>query len=71
MVQDNPCVRVLQRNKPAGCVCVCLCVCVCVCVCVCIVTKRGRFKESVHEVVDTGKSEACRGVWEAGNSHTS
>ena len=39
--------------------------------CVCVATKGGRFKESVHEVVSTGKSEACRGVWEAGNSHMS
>lgn len=59
MGQDEPCsIRVLQRNRAST-------------VCVCVATKGGRFKESVHEVVGTGKSEACRGDWEAGNSHMS
>ena len=64
MVQDHPCIRVLQRNKASS-------VCVCVCVCVCMGTKGGSFKESAPEAVGTGKSEACRGVWESGSSHTS
>ena len=46
-----------RETKPAGCVC--------------MATKGGSFKELVHKVVGTGKSAACRGVWEAGNSHTS